>query len=99
MPDVTGRRADKLRDLVTVLKLRAVKLDKRRRTAKQNVRRGFDQSRFSGSCRSEKQKIRKRPSGAAHPSQDHLIDIDKLRHCFVLPNDLASQAFLKIKNF
>src|SRR5262249_45470600 len=98
MPNVTGRRTYQLGNLMTMLKLRTVDFDKRGRTTKKDFRSSFDKSRLPGSRRPKEEQICYRPSWPTHPSQDRLIDVDKLGNSLILPNDLAAQPFFKFPN-
>ena len=78
MPQVSGRRADQLRNLVAVLEFRAVNLDDRARIAHQRLSRGFHDACFAGSSWPQKEEV---PDGTArgrHSRQIHLINIDDL---------------------
>src|SRR5581483_10213220 len=63
MAQISGRRTNQLRDLVTVLELGAVDLDDRSRIVHQSFRSSLHSSGFSRARRSQEQKIPNRASG------------------------------------
>ncbi len=90
MPQVSGRRADQLGNLMTVLEFRAIDLDDCARIAHQRFGGRFHDAGLAGSRWSQKKEV---PDGTArrrHSRQIHLINIDDLLDSFILPDDHAS---------
>src|SRR5437868_12638847 len=87
MTQVSGRRANELGDLMTVLKLGAVYLDHRAGVLDQCFSRSLDNPRFPGTRRSEEQKVADRAARSAHAREVHLIDVDNLLDRLLLPHD------------
>ena len=90
MPQISGRRADQLGNLVAVLKFRAVDLDDCARIAHQRLGGCFHDARLAGSGRPQKQEVPDRTARGRHAGQIHLVNIDDLLDRFVLPDDHAS---------
>ena len=88
MPQISGRRADQLRDLMAVLELRAIDLDHGARILHQRFGSRLDDPGLTGTGRPEKKEVADRPPGSAHPGQIHLIDIHDLLDRFVLTDDV-----------
>ncbi len=96
---IPRRRANKLGDLMTVLKLRTVNLQHRSRVAQQTLRRRFDNPGFAGSCGAEEQEVPDRPVGRGHTRQEQLVDINNLFDCLSLTNDQPPQPRLQVLRF
>ncbi len=62
VPQISRRRTNQFRNLMRVLKLRAIHFDYRARIAKQHFRRRFHHPRLPRSGRTEEQQIPHRPS-------------------------------------
>ncbi len=90
MPQVSGRRADQLGNLVAVLEFRAVDLDDRARIAHQRLSRGFDDACFAGSSWPQKEEVSDGAARGRHSRQIHLINIDDVLDSFILADDHAS---------
>jgi len=99
VPQIPRGRADQLRDLMGVLELGAINLDYGARIAKQNFRRGFDDTGLARTGRSEKQQITHGPTGRVQAGTEHLIKIHDSLHRLVLPHNLSTQSPLKIPRF
>ena len=95
MSQVSGRRADQLRDLVAVLELGAIDLDDRARILQQRLGGGFDDAGLARAGRPQEQEIPDRTAGRAHPRQIHLIDVDDLLDRLILTDDHSAQAALE----
>ena len=95
MSQVSGRRADQLRDLVAVLKLGAVDLDDRARILQQRFGGGFDDARLAGTGRTQEQEVSDRTARGAHARQMHLIDVDDLLDRLILSDNHPAQAGLE----
>ena len=78
MSQISGRRTNQLRDLMAVLKFRAVDLDYRARIANQRLRGCFHDTRLARSRWPQKQEVPNGTSRGRHPSQVHLINIHDL---------------------
>src|SRR5262249_17067211 len=66
---ITRRRADQFRNLVTVLKLGAVDLNESSRITEQNLRRSFNNPSFTGSSRTKEEQVTDRSAGHVHAGQ------------------------------
>src|SRR6516165_3235759 len=96
MPQIARRRTNKFSNLVGVLKLRAIDLDNRAGIPKQDLRRRFDDARFSGSGGPQKQQV---PYGASRRIQagaKHLVQVNQRLYGLFLTHNLRSQCRLKI---
>src|SRR6185312_9416305 len=92
MSQVTWRRANELRNLVTVLKFSAIDFDDRPRVMDQRLGESLDCTCFPRPSGTQKEKIGNRASRSGHPCQIHLIHVDDLLNGFVLPyNHLAER--------
>src|SRR5665213_3032104 len=87
MAQVSGRRPDEFRDLMTVLKLGAVDFDHGAGIAHKRSRRRFDHARLTRAGWPKEQKVTDRTAGACHPRKKHLIDVHDLLDRFFLPNN------------
>src|SRR5712692_10191767 len=84
---VSGRRTDQLGNFMAVLKLRAVNFNHGARVAYQALRRRFYQPRLAGTGRAEEQEVPDGTSRPVHSRQIHLVDVNDVIDCFVLPYD------------
>ena len=67
MSQVSGRRADQLRDLMAVLKLGAIDLDDRARILQQRFRGGFHDARLARAGRPQEQEVPDRTARGVIP--------------------------------
>src|SRR4029077_16649264 len=88
---VARRRANQLRDFVTVLELGTINLDYGPCVSYQSFRGGFHNAGFPRASRSEKKEISNRTAGRRHSRQVHLEDVDNLLDCLILTNNHPSQ--------
>src|SRR5581483_274178 len=96
VPQIPRRRADQLRNLMRMLKLRAIHLDHRPRVPKQNLRRRFHDPRLPRTRRPQKQQVPHRTPRRVQPRAEHLVQIHQRLHPFFLPHDLRTQGRLEI---
>ena len=99
MPQISGRRADQLGDLMAVLELGAIDLDDRARILDQRFGCRFDDAGLAGSGRPQEKEVADRSSGSAHPGQIHLINIYDLLDRLVLADDVAVERLFQIFRF
>src|ERR1700693_322771 len=95
MPEVSGRRADQLCNLVAMLELRAIDLDNRTRILQHRLSGSFDNTSLAGSGGSEEEEVSDRTSWRGHPGQIHLIDVHDLLNGFILADNQAAQAYFQ----
>jgi hypothetical protein len=84
---VSRGRADQLRDLMTVLKLRAIDLDYSSRILQQGLGGCLDDASLSGAGRSQEKKVSDRPAGRRESRHVSLIRPHDLVNRRVLSND------------
>src|SRR4029079_5901312 len=96
MAEVSRRRADQLRNLVRMLKLRAVDLHDRVGVAVQNFRRGFDNASFTGTSRPQKQHRAARPVWRVHAGEKDLVEAAHAAHCAFLTYDASVETLLEV---
>ena len=95
MSQISRRRADQLRDLVGMLKLRAIDLDAGMRVAEQRLGHRFHHPRFARAGRAQKKQVAHRTSRRIQSRQKHLVDLGHLFNSLVLPYDAAAQCGFK----
>src|SRR5260370_10343437 len=98
MPEITRRRADQLRDFVTVLKFRAIDFDERARAAKQDFCGGFHNSGFSGTGRAQKQQVSDWTARHGHSREVDLIHVYEPANCPILPYNLAHEPAFEVED-
>ena len=98
MSQISRRRSDQLRNLVRVLKLRAINLDAGPRVPKQRLGHGLHHPRLPRSRRPQEQQVPHRTSRRIQPRQKHLIDFDDLLDGRVLPHNAAAQGGIKLSS-
>src|SRR5689334_14584345 len=91
MAEVARRRPDQFRDLMRVLKLRAIDLDASARVAEQRLGQSFDDPGFSGAGRPQEQEIAYRTARRVQSRLEHLVDFHNSFDGLILSNDLAAQ--------
>ena len=91
MPQISGRRADQLGDLVAVLELGAVDLDHRARIPQQASAVASTMRVLPGAGRTEEQEVADRAARGAHSRQVHLVDVDDLLDRLILTDDKSLQ--------
>ena len=87
MSQVSGRRADQLRDLMAVLELGAVDFDYGTRVVQQGLSRCLDNASLARPGRPEEQKVSNRTARRRQPRRVALVSSDDLANCFVLSGD------------
>ena len=92
MPQISGRRADQLGDLMAMLELRAIDLDNGVRIAHQAFGHGFHQPGLARPGRAEEQEIADRAAGRLHAGEISLVHIDNLVDGLLLSDDFLAQA-------
>ena len=97
MTQVTGRRADQLRNLVTVLELPAVDLENRPRRAHQRFGHRLHNPGLAGAGGAQQKQRTNRPAGRRQTGEVHLIDVDDLADRFSLTGDPALQFRLEAR--
>src|SRR5215468_5677599 len=96
MTEVTRRRADQLRDLVRMLKLRAVNLRDQIRITKKYFRGGLDDSRLAGTCGTKEEQVPDWTAGVSQSSQKDLIQAGDASHSAILSDDQRGKLILKL---
>src|SRR6267143_5629706 len=96
VPQVAWRRTNQLGNFMRVLELRAVHLDYRARVSKEDFRGRFHNAGFSGTGRSQEQKIAHRASRRIQPRAKDLKHVHKRLHAFFLSHNLGAQGGMKI---
>src|SRR5258708_7412867 len=91
MSQISWRRADKLRNFMTMLELGTVDLDDRARVLQQRLSGRFDDAGLTRASRPQEQKVSDRAAGCAHPGEVHLIDVHNLLDSLVLTYDHATE--------
>src|SRR5580704_5400411 len=99
MAQVSGRRADELGYLVTVLELRTIDLDDCPHVSDEAFRGGFHHARLARTSRSQKQEITDWSSGARHACKERLIYVDNLIDRLVLADQAFAQVVLQFHCF
>src|SRR4051812_20877676 len=95
MAQISGRRADQLRDFMAVLKLRAVDFHDSPRVAHQNLGKRLHRPGLARAGRTEEQQT---AHGAARSSETclkHLVDPDDLANGVVLSDNALPQTILE----
>ena len=95
VPQISGRRADQLGDLMAVLELGAINLDARAWIAEQSFRDRFDYASFARAGRAKKQKIPHRAAWRIQPGEEHLINLYYFFNGAVLADDTPAQGSFK----
>src|ERR1700680_3423467 len=93
---VSRRRADQLRDLMAVLKLRAIDLDHRSRILQKGLGGCLHDASFSGARRAQEQKVSDRPTDRGQSRHVSLVSPHDLVNCFLLSNDEVAKLVLQI---
>src|SRR6476620_4325676 len=93
--EVAWRRTNQLRDLVRVLKLRAIDLNDRASIAKQNLGSRFHEVRFAGTSRAKKEQVAYGSSGRVQTCTEHLVEIDEGLHALLLPHNLHTESLIE----
>src|SRR5580693_3178757 len=96
MAEISGRRPDQLRDLMTVLELGTVNLNNRTRILDQRLRCNLDGAGLTRPRRAEEEKVSNGTAGSCHAGQIHLINADNFPNSFLLSNDSFAQVRLKL---
>src|ERR1700681_4958808 len=91
MSQISGRRADQLGNLMTVLELRAIDLDHCTGVLQQRLSGSLYDPGFARPGRAQEQEIADGTPGGAHTGQMHLIDVYDLLNCLVLSDDHPAQ--------
>src|SRR5581483_12266685 len=84
---ISGRRADQLRDLVTMLELSAIDFDYGTSISYQTLSQCLNGPSFPGPRRSEEQQISNRTTRGGHTRQVGLVHIHDLFYSILLPHD------------
>src|SRR5438309_6357584 len=92
---VSRARADQLRDLMTVLKLRAIDFDYCSRILQQGLGGCLYDASLSGAGRPQEQEVSDRPSDRGQSRQMSLVSPHDLVNCFVLSNDEVAERVLQ----
>src|SRR5450432_1920725 len=95
MPEVSGRRADQLCDLMAMLELRAINLDHRARILHHRLRSGFHDASLARSSWTKEQEVSDRAARRGHPGEIHLIDVHDLLYGFILTDNQSAQAYFQ----
>ena len=98
MSQVARRRTDQFRDLMAVLELRTVNLDKSARTAKQDFGRSLDHSRLARTCWTQKEQVTDRTARHCHTCQINLVHVHDSANCAILTDNLARKPTFEIEN-
>src|ERR1700681_2187192 len=93
---VSRGRADQLRDLMAVLKLRAINLDYRSRILQQGFGGCLYDASLSGTCRPQEQEVSDRPAGRRQSRQVRLVSPHDLVNCFLLSNDEVPESIFQV---
>src|SRR5437660_1925092 len=96
MTEIAGRRANELRDLMTVLELRTVDLHDGLRIAEQHLSRGFDQSRLARACRPQQKEVGKGAARSRETCPVYLVDPSQLPNGAVLSDEAPAQVAFEI---
>src|SRR2546421_11490723 len=96
MAQVSRRRADQLGDLTTVLEFGTVNFSHRAGILEQCLGGCFHGPGFTGSRGAEKEKASNEPAWGIYAGDIHLINVDNLSNCFLLPDDTLAQVRLKL---
>ena len=92
---ISWRRANQLRDLVAMLKLRAIDLDDSTRVLEQRFRRRLNNSGLARTGGTKEQKVSNGPAWGIHPREMHLVDVDDMLNRLILPDDHSSETRLQ----
>ena len=79
-----------------MLKLRAIDLDDSARISQKTFRCGFHQPRFTGTGRSQEEKIAYGPARSGHSGQVSLIDTDDLLYGLVLSHNSLAEIRIEL---
>src|SRR5580765_7951655 len=93
--EVAWRRTNQLRDLVRVLKLRAIHLNDRASIAKQNLGSRFHDACFAGTSRAKKEQVAYGSSGSVQTCTEHLVEIDESLHALLLPHNFRTECLIE----
>jgi len=93
---ISRRRPDQLRDLMTVLKLRAIDLDYGTRILKEGLGGCLYNAGFSGPRRPQEEKVSNRPAHRGQSRHVGLVSPHDLVNCIVLSNDETVELVLEL---
>src|SRR5215470_11259140 len=93
--EVARRRTNQLRDLVRVLKLRAIHLNDRPGIAKQNLGGRFHDACFAGTSRAKKEQVAYGSSRRVQTCTEHLVEIDEGLHALLLPHNFRTESLIE----
>ncbi len=97
VPQIARRRTNQFRNLVRVLKFRAVHFDNCAWIAEQYFRAGFHDARLAGPGWSQEQQIAHRPPRRIQSRAEHLIQIHQRLHTLFLADNLRAQRRLEFQ--
>src|SRR5262245_3038469 len=96
MPEVSRRRAYQLRNLMRMLKLRAIDFCDQVRVTEKYLRGRLDDSRFARTCGTEEEQVPDWTAWVSQSSQKDLIQAGDTSHSAILSDDQPGKLILKL---